>query len=67
MNDQNERTILEKPKGLPPEQVAEMENCVDFLRTRHEEQRVTQAAMKACAPAFNKIWNNSEDADYERL
>lgn len=67
MNDQNEQAIIEKLKALPPERVAEVEDFVDFLRTRNEEQRLTQAATKASASAFNKVWDNPEDADYDRL
>jgi len=67
MNDQNGQAIIEKLKALPPERVAEVEDFVDFLRTRNEEQRLTQAAAKASAPSFNKVWDNPEDADYDRL
>jgi erythromycin esterase-like protein len=67
MNDQHEQALVEKLKGLPPERVAEVEDFVDFLRSRNEEQRLTQAATKASAPAFNKVWDNPEDADYDRL
>ncbi len=67
MNKQNEQAIIEKIKGLPPERVAEVEDFVDFLRARNDDQRLTQAATKASAPAFNKVWDNPEDADYDRL
>lgn len=67
MNDRNEQAVLDKLKGLPPERVAEVEDFVDFLRTRNEDQRLTQAAAKASAPAFNKVWDNPEDADYDHL
>lgn len=63
----NEQAIVEKIKGLPPERVAEVEDFVDFLRTRNDDQRVTQAAAKAPVPAFNKVWDNPEDADYDKL
>lgn len=67
MNNQNEQTIIEKIKGLPPERVAEVEDFVDFLRARNDDQRLTQAATKASAPAFNTVWDNLEDADYDQL
>lgn len=65
MNDQNERAIIEKLKHLPPERVAEVEDFVDFLRARNEEQGLTQAATRVSAPAFNKVWDNPEDASYD--
>ena len=67
MNKQNEQAIIEKLKGLPPERVAEVEDFVDFLRTRNEDQRLTQAATKASAPTFNRVWDNPEDAAYDQL
>ena len=67
MNNRNEQAFLDKLKELPPERVAEVEDFVDFLRTRNEDQRLTQAAAKASAPAFNKVWDNPEDADYDLL
>lgn len=67
MNKRNEQAIIEKIKALPPERVAEVEDFVDFLRTRNDDQRLTQAATKASAPAFNKVWDNPDDADYDQL
>jgi hypothetical protein len=67
VNKRNEQGIREKLKELPPERVAEVEDFIDFLRTRNEDQRLTQAATKASAPAFNDVWDNSEDADYDLL
>ncbi len=67
MNKQNEQAIIEKIKGLPPERVAEVEDFVDFLRMRNDDQRLTQAATKASTSAFNKVWDNPDDADYDKL
>jgi len=43
MNKQNEHAIIEKIKGLPPERVAEVEDFVDFLRARNDDQRLNHA------------------------
>lgn len=67
MSNQSEGKILEKLKELPPERVAEVEDFVDFLRVRTEEQRLVKSATKASEPAFKKVWDNPEDADYDRL
>jgi hypothetical protein len=67
MNIRNEQAVLDKLKDLSPERVAEVEDFVDFLRTRNEDPRLTQAAAKASVAAFNKVWDNPEDADYDRL
>ena len=67
MNSQNEQAILEKLKSLPPERVAEVEDFVDFLRTRDAEQQLTRAAANASEPAFKTGWDNPEDAAYDAL
>ncbi len=67
MNNANEEALLEKLKSLPPERVAEVEDFVDFLRTRDGAQQLTRAAAKAAEPAFKKVWDNPDDAAYDRL
>lgn len=67
MNSQNEQAILEKLKSLPPERLAEVEDFVDFLRTRDAEQQLSRAAAKASEPAFKNVWDNPEDAAYDAL
>jgi len=67
MNTRNPQTLIEKLKSLPPERVAEVEDFVDFLRTRDEERALERAATRAAEPAFAKVWNNDDNAAYERL
>lgn len=44
-----------------------MEDFVDFLRVRAEEQRLVKSATKALEPVFRKVRDNPEDAAYDRL
>jgi erythromycin esterase-like protein len=67
MTTQNEQALLEKLKALPPERVAEVEDFVDFLRTRNDARQLTGSATKAAEPAFKNVWDNPEDAAYDRL
>jgi len=67
MNTRNPQTLIEKLKSLPPERVAEVEDFVDFLRTRDEERALERALTRAAEPAFAKVWNNDDNAAYERL
>ena len=67
MTNQNEQAILEKIKQLPPERVAEVEDFVDFLRTRGTEQQFTRVAAKAAEPVFMTVWDNPGDAAYDQL
>lgn len=62
-----EKQLIEKIKQLPPRRLAEVEDFVDFLRTREDEQRLTQAATRASEASFAEVWNNDEDAVYDRM
>lgn len=62
-----EQGLIEKIKQLPPQRLAEVEDFVDFLRTREDEQRLTQAAAKVAEASFARVWNNDEDAAYDRM
>lgn len=62
-----EQALIEKIRQLPPQRLAEVEDFVDFLRTREDEQRLTQAATKVAEASFVAVWNNDEDAAYDRM
>jgi hypothetical protein len=62
-----DQVLLEKIKQLPPQRVAEVEDFVDFLRTREDESNLTRTASKASEVSFSEVWNNEEDAAYDRL
>ena len=44
-----------------------MEDFVDFLILRDEERRLTAAATKLSEDAFQRVWDNPDDAEYDRL
>ena len=67
MDSVTEQALLQKLKSLPPERIAEVEDFVDFLRTRADAQSLTRAACKAAEPAFKSVWDNPDDAAYDRL
>ncbi|GMU48967.1 MAG: DUF2281 domain-containing protein [Burkholderiales bacterium] len=62
-----EQVLIEKIRQLPPQRLAEVEDFVDFLRTREDELRLTQAAARASEASFAAVWENDEDAVYDRL
>jgi hypothetical protein len=62
-----EQALIEKIRQLAPRRLAEVEDFVDFLRARDDEQRLTRAAAKASESAFAAVWNNDEDAAYDRM
>ncbi len=65
--DQVEPALLEKLKQLPPQRLAEVEDFVDFLRSREDDRALAHAAARAFEPPFAKVWDNDEDAAYDRL
>jgi len=61
------QALIDKIKQLPPQRMAEVEDFVDFLRAREDEQRLTLGAAKASEPSFAAVWDNDEDAAYDRM
>ncbi len=59
-------TLIEKIKSLPPERISEVEDFVDFI-TQRDERRLVQAATKLSEDSFRDVWDNEEDAAYDRL
>lgn len=62
-----EQVLIEKIKQLPPQRMAEVEDFVDFLRAREDEQRFTHAAAAASEASFTAVWDNDDDAAYDRM
>lgn len=67
MNANAEQFLIEKLKRLPPERRAEVEDFIDFLQNREGDRRLTSAAAHASEPAFKAVWDNDQDAAYDRL
>ena len=61
------QVLIEKINQLPPQRMAEVEDFVDFLRARADDERLTQAAASTSEPSFAAVWDNDEDAAYDRL
>ena len=61
------KTLLGKLDELPPERVVEVEDFVDFLCHREQDQHLVQSAAHTSQTAFQKVWDNPEDAVYDRL
>ena len=59
--------LAEKLQTLSPEQVATVEEFVEFLRVRGQDRALTQAVAALSAPAFEAVWQNPEDGVYDAL
>lgn len=62
-----EQALIEKMRQLPPQRMAEVEDFVDFLRAREDDVQLTRAAATASEAAFTTVWNNDDDAAYDRM
>ena len=65
--DTQRQTIEQKLRSLPPERVAEVEDFIDFLRTREADRQLTRAGTRLAEGSFRAVWDNPDDADYDRL
>lgn len=63
----NASALTEKIQSLNADQIAEVEDFVEFVRLRGQERSLTRAAAAVSGPAFETIWNNPEDAAYDAL
>ena len=66
-NSQAAEDLFAKIRALPDERRAEVEDFVDFLRQRRNDHHLVTAAAKLSEEAFRKVWDNEEDAAYDRL
>lgn len=63
----NIHSLSEKIQALSIEQIAEVEDFVEFLRVRGRERELTRSSAAISAPAFEAVWNNPEDDVYDAL
>jgi len=63
----NAGTLTEKIHSLSAEQIAQVEDFVEFLRLRGQERQLTRAAAALSSPAFEAVWDNPEDAAYDAI
>ncbi|HEX5235383.1 MAG TPA: hypothetical protein VFW25_08640 [Silvibacterium sp.] len=64
---QNSRSTAERIQTLSAEQVAQVEDFIDFLRFRAQEREITRGATALSESSFQTIWANPEDDAYDAL
>ena len=67
MQAQRLEQVALKLRTLTPNRVDEVEDFIDFLSRRDSDRRLTQAAMVASESALNAVWDNEDDAEYDKL
>jgi len=62
-----EQAILEKIRSLPTDRVGQVADFIDFLIQRGQDRLLTRAASALSEFSYENVWDNPEDADYDRL
>ena len=61
------QNLFDKIQSLPPEKIAVIEEFVDFISHRDDDELLTKAAGKIAEESFKQVWSNPEDAEYDNL
>jgi hypothetical protein len=67
MDASDDQLLLDKLKTLSPALRAEVEDFIDFLKSREGVPSLVHVATRASEPAFSEVWDNPADAEYDRL
>ena len=59
--------LIEKIQSLPPEKIAVIEDFVEFLQHRDNENLLIKAAAGLSEKSFQRVWDNPDDAEYDNL
>jgi hypothetical protein len=59
--------LLDKIRSLPEDKIAEVADFVEFLKLKTDEQEAARATTKLSEQAFEKVWDNPDDAEYDKL
>lgn len=62
-----EQNMIEKIRLLPPHRVWEVEDFIDFLSQRSQDEPTKEAFTQLSEASFANVWNNSEDSAYDNL
>ena len=63
----NEALLLGKIRELPADKIAEVEDFVEFLRTKADDSKLAGAVTKLSERSFAEVWDNPSDAEYDKL
>lgn len=58
---------VEKLRSLPPDRVVEVVDFIEFLAQRERDRSLTAAAASVSERSLERIWDNEDDAEYDRL
>ena len=67
MQAQHIKQVIRKLQALAPNRLHEVEDFIDLLSHRDSDRQLTQAAMAVSEPALCALWDNADDAEYDKL
>jgi len=59
--------LYEEIEKLPDNLISDVFNYILFLENKNENNRLTVMARTLSEDSFSKIWDNEEDAVYDKL
>ena len=61
------KSLIHKLEALPAERLDEVEDFIDFLKQRNQDRRLTHSTTQVAEGSFAQVWDNTDDAVYDRL
>jgi hypothetical protein len=61
-----DKELIERINALPPDKIAEVVDFVDFL-AHHDDRLLAESASGMSEPVFAAVWDNPDDAEYDKL
>ncbi len=62
-----ENRVIEKVNQLSVEEIEQVEHFIDSLKKKDLDNRLTFTSTKLAESVFERVWNNPEDAEYDKL
>lgn len=59
--------MIKKLDHISPERLDEINDFIDFIRSRDRDTRLHKDFAQASELAFAKVWDNDDDAIYDAL
>ena len=59
--------MIKKLDQISPERLAEIDDFIDFIRLRDQNNTLYKDFIRASESAFVKVWDNDDDAVYDTL
>jgi len=62
-----ENRVIEKVNQLSVEEIEQVEYFIDLLQKKDLDHQLTFKSSKLAESVFEKVWNNPENAEYDKL